>query len=72
MYGPLIKLIDNMQIGDDVNKLILDRKKIIAQCIGKSFWDKDTEQSTSQFLGAYGRGTAIYTDEIKLLVYLPN
>ena len=44
MYGPLIKLIDNMQIGDDVNKLILDRKKIIAQCIGKSFWDKEEQQ----------------------------
>ncbi len=56
----------------DVRRRISNRYKTITKAINREFWNIDSETQHSFYVGSYGRGTAIDTSDIDLLVELPQ
>ena len=52
--------------------LISQRYKRITKSINSEFWGIDSETAHSRYVGSYGRGTAIDTSDIDILVELPR
>ena len=48
------------------------RYKRITKAINSEFWNSDSETAHSRYVGSYGRGTAIDTSDIDILVELPR
>ena len=48
------------------------RYKRITKAINAEFWNVDSETAHSRYVGSYGRGTAIDTSDIDILVELPR
>lgn len=65
-----------MQRGERISlaqrSLVSQRYKRITKAINKEFWDSDSENAHSMYVGSYGRGTAIDTSDIDILVELPR
>lgn len=53
-------------------KTISDRYKRITKAINLEFWGIDSDTAHSFYVGSYGRGTAVDTSDIDILVELPN
>lgn len=51
---------------------IATRYKTITKAINREFWNSTSETSHSLYVGSYGRGTAIDTSDIDVLVELPK
>ena len=51
---------------------ITQRYKRITKAINSEFWGIDSETAHSRYVGSYGRGTAIDTSDIDILVELPR
>ena len=47
------------------------RYRNITKRINQEYWDSDSDTSHSLYVGSYGRGTAIYTSDIDIIVELP-
>ena len=62
-----IEVIDQ-EIRDTISK----RYKRVTKAINKEFWDIESETSHSLYVGSYGRGTAIDTSDIDILMELPK
>lgn len=52
--------------------LISQRYKRITRAVNSEFWGIDSETDHSRYVGSYGRGTAIDTSDIDILVELPR
>lgn len=52
--------------------LISQRYKRITKAVNSEFWGIDSETAHSRYVGSYGRGTAIDTSDIDILVELPR
>ncbi len=52
--------------------LVSTRYKTITKAINKEFWNSTSEAAHSLYVGSYGRGTAIDTSDIDILVELPQ
>ena len=52
--------------------LVSARYKTITKAINKEFWNTTSETAHSLYVGSYGRGTAIDTSDIDILVELPK
>jgi len=52
--------------------LISQRYKRITKAVNVEFWGIDNETAHSRYVGSYGRGTAINTSDIDILVELPR
>lgn len=50
---------------------IQTRYRTITKRINQDFWGSDSETLHSIYVGSYGRGTAIYTSDIDIVVELP-
>lgn len=61
----------NLQISKPTNDTILKRLQTITKRINNDFWHIDSENEHSLFVGSYGRGTAIYTSDVDVVVELP-
>lgn len=61
----------NMEIDKEYVEEINRHKKVIVSCIDKKFGSQ-LATAKSQFIGSYGRNTAVYTENIRLLVSLPE
>ena len=48
------------------------RYKRITKAINREFWDSESETEHSFYVGSYGRGTAIDTSDIDILIELPR
>lgn len=48
------------------------RYKRITRAINREFWDSESEVAHSRYVGSYGRGTAVTTSDIDVLVELPQ
>ncbi len=48
------------------------RYKRITRAVNEEFWDSSSETAHSLYVGSYGRGTAIDTSDIDMLVDLPR
>lgn len=52
--------------------LISKRYKAITSAVNSEFWNIPSEQQHSMYVGSYGRGTAIETSDLDVLVSLPK
>lgn len=53
-------------------KTISDRYRRITKAINREFWGIDSDTAHSFYVGSYGRGTAVDTSDIDILVELPR
>ena len=63
---------DNHPINQDTRSLISKRYKAITKAVNRSFWDSSSETAHSRYVGSYGRGTAINTSDLDVLIELPD
>ncbi len=59
-------------ISMDTRATISTRYKTITKAVNKEFWNSTSETSHSLYVGSYGRGTAIDTSDIDMLMELPK
>lgn len=62
---------DNLRMSKDVVSKIQTRYHAITKRINLDFWDNESETIHSLYVGSYGRGTAIFTSDIDIIVELP-
>ena len=55
-------------ISADQRLLVSQRYKRITRAVNSEFWNSDSETTHSLYVGSYGRGTAIDTSDIDMLV----
>ena len=60
------------KISKDQRDTITQRYKRITKAVNSEFWGIDSETAHSRYVGSYGRGTAIDTSDIDILVELPK
>lgn len=60
------------RISQEQRSLISQRYKRVTRAVNTEFWDLDSETAHSRYVGSYGRGTAIDTSDIDILVELPR
>ena len=56
----------------DTQSSIAVRYKTITRAINREFWDSTSDTAHSLYVGSYGRGTAIDTSDIDILLELPK
>lgn len=56
----------------DQRSLISQRYKRVTKAINTEFWNSNSDIEHSLYVGSYGRGTAINTSDIDILVELPK
>ncbi len=59
-------------ISMDIRQKISTRYQRITSAVNREFWGINSEQLHSFFVGSYGRGTAIDTSDLDILVELPT
>lgn len=59
-------------ISREQRALISERYKRVTRAVNRAFWDSDSETAHSRYVGSYGRGTAIDTSDIDILIALPR
>lgn len=59
-------------ISADQRLFISTRYKRVTRAINSEFWNSSSEIAHSLYVGSYGRGTAIDTSDIDILVELPE
>lgn len=59
-------------ISQEIRGHISLRYKRITRTINRSFWNSESETAHSFYVGSYGRGTAIETSDIDILMELPS
>ena len=60
------------RIPKEQRDLISQRYKRITKAVNSEFWGIDSEMAHSRYVGSYGRGTAIDTSDIDIMVELPR
>jgi predicted nucleotidyltransferase len=70
MINTIIKDID--VISKEQRLLISNRYKRVTQTINKEFWCSDSDTAHGFYVGSYGRGTAVDTSDIDILLELPK
>lgn len=63
---------NNHSISNEIRNLISIRYKRITKSVNEEFWNSSSETAHSRYVGSYGRGTAISTSDLDVLVELPN
>jgi predicted nucleotidyltransferase len=56
----------------DTRSTISTRYHAITRAINREFWNSQSETQNSLYVGSYGRGTAIDTSDLDVLVELPQ
>ena len=56
----------------DTRTTISSRYKTITKAVNREFWNSTSETDHSLYVGSYGRGTAINTSDIDILIELPR
>jgi len=62
---------NNHPIDQDTRLLISNRYKRITKAVNVGFWNSASETAHSRYVGSYGRGTAINTSDLDVLIELP-
>ena len=62
----------NHPIDQDTRSLISKRYKRITRAVNMEFWESSSETAHSRYVGSYGRGTAINTSDLDVLIELPE
>ncbi|TCD54120.1 nucleotidyltransferase [Alloscardovia theropitheci] len=56
----------------ETRQLISKRYKTITRAVNREFWNITSDTSHSLYVGSYGRGTAVNTSDIDILLELPQ
>ena len=64
--------VEKHSIPQDTRQLISTRYKTVTKAINRSLWDSTSDTAHSFYVGSYGRGTAIDTSDIDILVEVPG
>lgn len=59
-------------ITGDIRSTISQRYHTITKVINKEFWNRTSDTANSLYVGSYGRGTAVDTSDLDILVCLPE
>ena len=59
-------------IDQETRSLISTRYNRITRAVNKAFWNSDSDTAHSMYVGSYGRGTAIDTSDLDVLIELPG
>ena len=59
-------------IDSDTRSLISTRYRTITKAVNGDFWDSNSDTDHSRYVGSYGRGTAINTSDLDVLIELPQ
>ena len=59
-------------ISAEQRSLVSQRYRRITRAVNSEFWDSASETAHSLYVGSYGRGTAVDTSDIDMLVELPR
>ena len=59
-------------ISAEQRSLVSQRYRRITRAVNSEFWGSTSETTHSLYVGSYGRGTAIDTSDIDMLVELPR
>ena len=59
-------------ISIEQRSLVSQRYRRITRAVNSEFWGSSSETAHSLYVGSYGRGTAIDTSDIDILVELPR
>ncbi len=59
-------------ITSDIRSIISTRYRTVTRAINQEFWNSQSEINNSLYVGSYGRGTAVDTSDIDILVELPE
>lgn len=70
MSLPVLK--DNHPISKELISIISKRYKRITRAVNTEFWNSESESAHSRYVGSYGRGTAVNTSDLDVLIELPN
>ena len=57
-------------ISTDIRTSISTRYKAVTKAINREFWNSQSDKEHSLYVGSYGRGTAIDTSDVDILVEL--
>lgn len=59
-------------IPQDIRSVISKRYHVITRAVNNEFWNSISENLHSLYVGSYGRGTAVDTSDIDILVEIPE
>ena len=63
---------NNHSIDKSTRKEISDRYKVVTKAVNTEFYDSSSDTMHSLYVGSYGRGTAIDTSDLDIMVILPE
>lgn len=63
---------NNDPINEETRSLISQRYKKITRAVNSEFWNINSENEHTRYVGSYGRGTAINTSDLDVLFQLPQ
>ena len=70
MSSPVIK--HGEVISQDMRSTISTRYHTVTRAVNREFWSTQSDTQNSLYVGSYGRGTAINTSDLDILVELPQ
>ncbi len=65
------KFCSNLRMSNEVVTNVRNRYHAITKRINQDYWSWNSETAHSLYVGSYGRGTAIYTSDVDIIVELP-
>ncbi|WP_202594264.1 SMODS domain-containing nucleotidyltransferase [Enterococcus faecium] len=71
IMGLLVPRANTYTIPLTKRQLIAKRYQRITRAINREFWNSESDTAHSLYVGSYGRGTAISTSDIDIIVELP-
>lgn len=71
IYTTFSSFCTNLEISQSVKNTVDTRIRTIVKRINTDFWNTDSETTHYMVVGSYGRGTAIKTSDIDMIVELP-
>lgn len=70
MITPVIR--NNHSIDKSTRKRISDRYKVVTKAVNYEFYGSSSDTMHTLYVGSYGRGTAIDTSDLDIMVILPE
>lgn len=64
--------VEKHSIPQEIRQTVATRYKTVTKAINRSLWNSTSDTAHSFYVGSYGRGTAIDTSDIDILVEVPD
>lgn len=64
--------VERHSIPNEQKSLIASRYKTVTRAVNRSLWELNSDTAHSIYVGSYGRGTAIDTSDVDILIEVPQ